>query len=320
MRYTPLLQAEHQPESSTALNLEANHIELTDPHDSHSNGNGSVPLQNQHQQQNASSPEQQGRRNGDNDGLNQKRIFALDSSILKITILSSLQTDTDSDASSRSNNGNSGSGGDVKTTAASVNTNYSNSDSRRTNHRNNAEHHSPCCCRSVFNSLLATTWRHWVGVSISVLPLLIFAVRASTHRWRPNQVFPADFAIIAATCAGLGAVLFGSVDYYDDRYWLARFMGGTTSSISALCIMIIVLSSISHEADTNVAPFLLVGILGVMPGIVVYYLIRIMSDECCRERSLWAEPDDNDEEVNYGTMYRPLTDGTEVHKLDLDVA
>jgi hypothetical protein len=73
--------------------------------------------------------------------------------------------------------------------------------------------------------------------------------------------------------SGFAAVIYGnSLDY-----WMPRLLGGSISALGTLFTNWMLLTSI----HTNLAfLFVFVGILGAMPGVVIYFLLKVISDEC----------------------------------------
>jgi hypothetical protein len=87
----------------------------------------------------------------------------------------------------------------------------------------------------------------------------------------------------AAMCGGLASVMYGdSLDY-----WMPRLVGGSISALGSLFTVWMLLKSV----PTNLAfLFVFVGILGAMPGVMIYFFMKIIADECFP-----AEVDDFDE-------------------------
>jgi hypothetical protein len=73
--------------------------------------------------------------------------------------------------------------------------------------------------------------------------------------------------------SGFAAVIYGdSLDY-----WMPRLLGGSISALGSLFTNWMLLTSI----PANLAfLFVFVGILGAMPGVVIYFLLKVISDEC----------------------------------------
>jgi len=92
------------------------------------------------------------------------------------------------------------------------------------------------------------------------------------------------YFFMAAICGGFVAVLFGREDY-----WMARFCGGSMSALESLFTIWMLLQSIPSNLTFL---FVFIGILGAMPGLVAYFIVKIMSDE-----SYVSDLDDYDEMV-----------------------
>ena len=121
------------------------------------------------------------------------------------------------------------------------------------------------------------TLRQQIAIAVGILPVGIFALEMIPERCNVclEGIELDSYFCIAAICGGLGALLFG--DSSLDSYWLARLMGGSISALGLLFTIWMLLQSI----PSNVAfLFVFVGVLGAMPGVVAYFLIRIVSDEC----------------------------------------
>jgi hypothetical protein len=120
------------------------------------------------------------------------------------------------------------------------------------------------------------TLRQQIAIAVGILPVCIFGLEMIPERCNVclEGVKLDSYFLTAAICGGLGALLYGDSL---DSYWLARLMGGAISALGSLFTIWMLLQSI----PSNVAfLFLFVGLLGAMPGVVAYFLIRIVSDEC----------------------------------------
>lgn len=121
--------------------------------------------------------------------------------------------------------------------------------------------------------------RYTMAFSLCIFPIIVFTLEMIPERCNiclENVELNAYF-VMTALCGGFGATLL-SHDFAE--YFLARFLGGAVSSIGALFTIWMILKEILPNNVLNVI-FLLVGILGAMPGLVVYFLVKIISDECC---------------------------------------
>lgn len=123
--------------------------------------------------------------------------------------------------------------------------------------------------------------RQLIGLAMGFIPVMIFALEMIPERCNiclPDVELDAYF-FTAAICGGLGAVLFGNGSNNNNivDYWMARAIGGAIAALGSLFTIWMLLQSI----DSNLAfLFIFVGILGAMPGLVTYFLIKIISDIC----------------------------------------
>ncbi len=119
------------------------------------------------------------------------------------------------------------------------------------------------------------TVRQRVAIVIGTLPVAICSLEMipdRCHLCRQDMELDAYF-FTAAMCGGFAAVIYGdSLDY-----WMPRLLGGSISALGSLFTVWMLLTSV----PTNLAfLFVFVGILGAMPGIVIYFLLKIVADEC----------------------------------------
>lgn len=120
--------------------------------------------------------------------------------------------------------------------------------------------------------------KYTIGFSFCILPTVIFSLEMVPETCKiclDNVELTAYFAV-TSLCGGVGATLLSN-DFAE--YFLAKFLGGTVGSLGALFITWMILREIPPTNALNII-FLSVGILGAMPGVVVYFLVKIASDEC----------------------------------------
>jgi hypothetical protein len=100
------------------------------------------------------------------------------------------------------------------------------------------------------------------------------------HHHRRNVVVElSTYFVFAAVCGGFGATLY-SAEFWN--YSLARFVGGSTAAVGSLFTVWMIFRNLPTDLDRRLSPlFVVVGVLGTMPGLVVYFLLKILSDECC---------------------------------------
>ena len=121
--------------------------------------------------------------------------------------------------------------------------------------------------------------RQKLGLLVGILPVCMFGLEMIPERCHVclEGIRLDSYFLAAATCGGFGALLFGTSSM--DSYWLARFLGGATSALGSLFMMWMLLQTIPSDSLVIVG-ILLGAIIGAMPGILVYFLIKIVSDEC----------------------------------------
>jgi hypothetical protein len=146
----------------------------------------------------------------------------------------------------------------------------------------------PCCSfRRVAAALLAI-----LPFVVVVLDITIRSTAFSNYSNKNNHDKNCRWCILlphwevetaigmVSLCGGFGAFL------YSNEYWnysLARWIGGFVSSLGSLLTIWMFSQNLSGDSNTVIAlgVSLFVGILGAMPGIVVYFLAKITTDDCC---------------------------------------
>lgn len=153
--------------------------------------------------------------------------------------------------------------------------------------------------------------RRVLAIALFLLPIILFAselihnaveTKNSIEQkcwwclYQNNILQLESYFTIVAVCGGFGAVLVS------DEYWnysLARWMGGFVSSSGSLVTIWMVSKSLaSDKTGVLVLATLFVAILGSMPGVLVYFVVKIGTDECFN--------DDNDVQ-SWGEGYASLT-------------
>lgn len=122
--------------------------------------------------------------------------------------------------------------------------------------------------------------QYTLAIFLCIIPVGLFAMEMIPERCKIclDHVELDTYFVISALCGGFGATLL-SHDFWE--YSLARFLGGAVSSLGALFTIWMILQAIPPSSSNIVAiMFIFVGILGAMPGVVVYFLVKIVSDEC----------------------------------------
>jgi len=120
--------------------------------------------------------------------------------------------------------------------------------------------------------------RYTIAFSLCTMPVIVFAFEMIPERCNIclDNVELNTYLVTSALSGGFGATLL-SHDFAE--YLLARFLGGTVGSLGALLTVYMMLIALPLINVLNVVS-ILVGILGAMPGLVVYFLVKIVSDEC----------------------------------------
>lgn len=136
--------------------------------------------------------------------------------------------------------------------------------------------------------------RKFIALLLGTLPVILCALEMIPERCqlcRESTEFDA-YIFTAAICGGAGAVLYGTslVDY-----WLPRLAGGSFAALGSLFTIWMLLTDFPSDLAFL---FVFVGILGAMPGVLTYYILKIIGDEC-------LSGGDDDEDY-YGELM-PLT-------------
>ena len=113
-----------------------------------------------------------------------------------------------------------------------------------------------------------------------------------------------SYFFTAAFCGGLGAALYGS----NPRYLFARFVGGSISALGSLFTNWMLLSSMSSHHPSSVAViFGLIGLfVGSMPGVVAFFVLKILTDEC-HLSDIFMEDEFDFDDSERSRLTEPLT-------------
>jgi len=122
--------------------------------------------------------------------------------------------------------------------------------------------------------------RQRVALLVGVLPIVICTLemlpgkcRICHHQQEEGDVPVDTYFFFVAICGGFGAVIYGS----SLDYWMPRLIGGATGALGSLFTNLLLLTSI----PTKLAFLLIIfGLLGAMPGLMVYITLKIIADEC----------------------------------------
>mmetsp|Transcript_6104 Transcript_6104/g.15118 ORF Transcript_6104/g.15118 Transcript_6104/m.15118 type:complete len:232 (-) Transcript_6104:1221-1916(-) len=139
--------------------------------------------------------------------------------------------------------------------------------------------------------------RYTVALSLCIIPVFLFALEMVPERCHIclDRVELNAYFVTSALCGGFGAVLL-SHDF--EEYFVARLLGGSVGSTGALYTVWMILKGMPPDNVLH-ALFLLVGFLGAMPGLIVYFLVKIISDECGVSGS-------QNSEDNFSSLTKPL--------------
>ena len=141
--------------------------------------------------------------------------------------------------------------------------------------------------------------RQYMGLLVGMLPTVLFAFEM-VDEWCHvclDDVEIDVYFFTAAFCGGIGAVLFGE----DSKHWHARLIGGSIAALGSLFTIWMLLSSVSSKLGLL---FVVLGLVGAMPGFVAYYVIKIMTHECF----LTGPSDDFDAEYSTLSLTEPLAE------------
>jgi hypothetical protein len=154
-------------------------------------------------------------------------------------------------------------------------------------------------------------------VVLGIVPTIILCLHAIRNNQEPqNQQIIVDddddniidsddaryylYFITVSICGGLGAVLYSSDRCW--RYIVARFCGGSMAALSSSLIIWMIIQHWTviqqhqdqqetfanyHHILLAILIFIIFGLLGTMPGILVYFVITIITEECCH--GCWQE-------------------------------
>lgn len=143
--------------------------------------------------------------------------------------------------------------------------------------------------------------RFAIAFSLCTLPTILFSLEMIPERCKIclDSVEIKTYFFASAMCGGFGAVL---LSHDCSKYLLARFLGGIVGSLGALFTSWMILQTLPPINILN-AIFLLVGMVGAMPGFIVYFLVKIVSDEC------WVS-DQRDFEDDFSSLTKLMTEET----------
>jgi len=119
--------------------------------------------------------------------------------------------------------------------------------------------------------------RYIFGSSLCIIPAFFFSFEIIPERCKiclDNAELNTCF-VTSGLCGGFGATL---LSHDISEYFCAKFLGGGVGSLGALITIRIILQAIPSSNAFSVA-FLFVGILGAMPGSVVYFLVKNVAEE-----------------------------------------
>eukprot|EP00536_Pseudo-nitzschia_multiseries_P004856 jgi/Psemu1/11068/gm1.11068_g len=123
---------------------------------------------------------------------------------------------------------------------------------------------------------------HALGISLCTVPVGVFALEMIPELCNMclDEVELETYFVASAVCGGLGAVALLDDDP-SREYLAAKFMGGAASSLGALFTVWMVLRSIASDSVVvAVMVLFFAGAFGAMPGVLVYFVVKIVSDEC----------------------------------------
>lgn len=119
--------------------------------------------------------------------------------------------------------------------------------------------------------------RFGVALVLCTLPIIIFSVEMIPGRCKIclDNVELTTYFVTSALCGGIGAMLL-SHDW--SKYSFARFLGGAIGSIGALFTMWMIMQTLP-PIDVLGFIFPIVGMVGAMPGLIAYFLVKTVLDE-----------------------------------------
>ena len=147
------------------------------------------------------------------------------------------------------------------------------------------------------------------AVLIGILPVALFSFEMIPS-WcqyfclQQEDISLDSYFFTAAFCGGLGAALYGT----NPRYMFARFVGGSISGVGSLFTIWMLLSSMSSQHPPAVAVvFGLIGLfVGSMPGVVAFFVLKILTDEC-HLSDIFMEDEFDIDDTERSRLTEPLT-------------
>jgi hypothetical protein len=164
------------------------------------------------------------------------------------------------------------------------------------------------------------TRRQQCALCLAVLPVAFFSFQmipsvCNSFCLQDDEGEMDAYFFTAAFLGGLGATVYNT----STPYWHARFIGGAISAIGSLFTNWMLLSSANGNSGTSspsssslsssilsIALGVLGMIVGAMPGVVAYFIICIVSDECYLTNFFAEDYDSYDDEWERSPLTVPL--------------
>lgn len=144
----------------------------------------------------------------------------------------------------------------------------------------------------------ASILRFVIALMLCTLPIIVFSLEMIPGRCKIclDNVELETYFVASAMCGGIGASL---LRHDCSKYSFARFLGGAIGSIGALFTIWMIMQTLP---PINILDFIfpIVGMVGAMPGLIAYFLVKTLLDE------LFAT-NQQDFEDDFSSLTKPIT-------------
>jgi hypothetical protein len=178
--------------------------------------------------------------------------------------------------------------------------NSSPTDANRNKYGDGSSSHSFVVPASSFEQSHNRRWeiRKVLAILIGVLPVCFLALEMTPERCHfcIQGIHLYAYFITASICGGIAGIIYGPCN----TYCSARGVGGAVAALSSLFTTWMLFESIHSDL---VFLLVFIGILGAMPGLLAYWLVKILLDGCFSSSS---EDDEEDYDILEDEQHVPL--------------